>query len=71
MRVRVSTLEMRLELENFAPANYLGEFIDMPTTDDKAGLVRYLKHIHTGKVYEVNQITRQANHNMEWKINND
>ena len=69
MEVRVSTLEMRLELENFAPANYLGEFIDMPTTDDQASRVRYLKHIHTGKVYEVNEVTRQVNHNIEWKYN--
>ena len=71
MKVTVSTLEMMLELENFAPANYLGKFIDMPTTDDEAGLVRYVKHIHTGKLYEVNQITRQVNHNIEWKLNND
>lgn len=69
MRVTVGTLEIMLEMENFAPANYLGEFIDMPTTDDEAGLVGYVKHIHTGKLYEVNQVTRQVNHNIEWKLN--
>lgn len=71
MEVTVSTLEIMLEMENFAPANYLGEFINMPTTNDQAGLVRYLKHIYTGKLYEVNQVTRQVNHNIEWKLNND
>ena len=71
METRVRTLEIALEMENFAPANYLGEFIDMPTTDDEAGLVRYVKHIHTGKLYEVNQVTRQVNHNIKWRLNND
>jgi hypothetical protein len=69
MVTRASTLEIALKMENFAPANYLGEFIDMPTTDDEAGLVRYVKHIYTGKLYEVNQVTRQVNHNIEWKLN--
>jgi hypothetical protein len=71
MKTRVSTLQIGLEMENFAPANYLGEFIDMPTTDDEAGLVRYVKHIYTGKLYEVNQVTRQVNHNIEWRLSND
>ena len=38
-------------MENFAPANYLGEFIDMPTTDNEAGLVRYVKHIHPTRFF--------------------
>jgi hypothetical protein len=68
MATRVKDLEIGLEMTNFAPANYLGEFIDMPKTDKEACIVRYVKHIHTGKLYEVNQVTRQVHHNMDWQI---
>ena len=66
-----SELEIALEMTNFAPANYLGEFINMPTTDSEANKVRYVKNIHTGKLFEVQQVTRQVNHHIEWRLNND
>ena len=71
MTTTVSGLEITLQMTNFAPANYLGDFIDMPTTDYEATLVKYVKNIHTGKLYEVNQVTRQVKHHIEWRVNND
>ena len=65
-----SELEIALEMTNFAPANFLGEFIEMPTTNEEARKVTHLKNIHTGKLFEANQTTRQVNHHIEWRLNN-
>jgi hypothetical protein len=60
-----------LKYENFAPAKKIGnkfEIVDMPKTNAEAQLINHVKHIGTGKVYEWNQDTRIADHNMDWEL---